>query len=151
MSYVLCPMLLAVVLIPILLSTHDVNQNILFVLLVIQVSFKRICFKMFHLMIWAAGYIIVFIYFRLSLCPCKDSWTVWFTPGVGPTSRRLFLGRKHPWWHTTIRLFLMNHSGPRRVDSHLHTERQCWLLFVCNNALAWGRLTAHFMKVLTET
>lgn len=36
---------------------------------------------------------MIVVYFRLWACPCKASWTVWFTLGDGLTLLRLFLGR----------------------------------------------------------
>lgn len=89
---------LALILLSTLMIWTNVEQRSLFWLYVIQVSFRRPRPNQKRKFgVWVARFTIVCVYFRLRLCPCKASWTVWFTPGDGPTSRRPFLGRIHPW------------------------------------------------------
>lgn len=114
----------AVVLVLILLSNlifwTKIEQHNLFGLYVIQVSFRRTWADL----IWEKKNVFwclsstVFVYFRQPLCPCMASWTVWFTPGEGPTSQMPFLGRIRPWWHTIAWPSLTSHWGAR-LD--------CWL------------------------
>lgn len=144
----------AVVIVLILLSYlmywTKVEQHSLFVLYIIQVRFKNkkqdmIWKEEFKVSsyVWTAGFIIVFVHLRLPAFPCKASWTVWFTPGEGPTSRRLFWERTHPWWDTTALPSLMNHWGARPVDSK-HTKRHFYAAATCTGLRNTGCTPARF-------
>lgn len=127
-AYLVFPpaVVLILVLLVDLMSGKNFDNNILFGLYVIQVSFRSLWPDSIGVWLyyWGAGYNTVLVHFRQLPCPCKASWTVWFMLGDGPILQKPFLERTHPWWHMATRPSLMSHWGP--VDSK-HNKRHCWL------------------------
>lgn len=89
---------LVLILLSTLMKRTNVEQQVLFGLYMIQVHTGTRFGIKYKNFIWClrCKSLFFFFYFRLPVCPCKVSWTVWFTPGDDQTSRRPFSGRTPP-------------------------------------------------------